>query len=92
MEVEQLRGTHLLLVKVESPNPARAARLANAVARSFEQFHVERKLKTTNEAFRFLQEQKTKQEQTVAEVENTLQQFREQAGTFSDAIKLWGGA
>jgi len=83
LDVEQVRDTHLLLVKVESTDPVRAARLANAVARAFEQYHVERKLKTSNEAFRFLQEQKAKQERQLVQAEDALQRFREQARVVS---------
>ncbi len=83
LEVEQVRGTHLLLVKVESADPRRAAKLANAVARSFEGYHVERKLETSNEAFRFLEERKTEQEQELLQAEDDLQQFREQAQVVS---------
>lgn len=83
VSVEHLRNTNLLLVRVSDPQPARAAMLTNAVARSFEQFHVERKLKTSNEAFLFLQEQKVKQEQAMEEAEDALQQFRQQAQVVS---------
>ncbi len=83
LTVEQVRDTHLLLVKVESADPRRAATLANAVARSFEQYHLERKLQTTNEAFRFLEEKQSKQGQQLTQAEEALQQFREQAQVVS---------
>ena len=81
--VEQLKGTHLLLIKVDSANPKRAALLANAVGRAFEQHHVERKLEITSDAFRFLREQKDKQEQELLASEDALQKFREAAQVVS---------
>ena len=83
LQVEQMRDTHLLLVKMESTDPNRAATLANAVAGSFEQYHVERKLETTNEAFRFLEDKQAKQGQQLTQAEDALQQFREQAQVVS---------
>jgi len=83
LEVEQLRNTHLLLVKAQSQSPRRAAKLAGAVARGFEKYHLERKLETTGEAFRYLQEQKTKQEEALQEAETALQKFRKQANEVS---------
>lgn len=83
VEVKQLRETHLLQVGVESPNPRQAAMLANAVAWAFEQYHLARKLKTSNEAFKFLQEQGAEQEQKLEEAENSLQQFREEVKVVS---------
>jgi succinoglycan biosynthesis transport protein ExoP len=83
LEVEQVRDTHLLLVKVESENAARAAQLANAVAGSFEKYHVERKRETTNEAFLFLDEKQKQQGERLAQAEDALQQFREQAQVVS---------
>ena len=87
LQVEQVRDTHLLLVNVESKQPQRAAQLANAVARSFERYHVTRKLETSHEAFLFLQEQKVKQEEQLREAEGALQEFREQAQVVSLDVK-----
>ncbi len=77
VEVEQIQGTQLLQVAVENPSPERAALVANSVARSFEQYHLERKLQTSNDAFKFLQGQGAEQEQELLGAEAALQQFRE---------------
>jgi capsular exopolysaccharide synthesis family protein len=79
IEVEQLRDTDLLLVRARSHNPLRAAKMAGAVARAFEKYHIERKLSTSGEAFRYLKEQKEKQETELLDAEEELQQFREEA-------------
>jgi len=79
IKVEQVRDSHLLLVQADDKEALRAAKLANAVARSFEKFHVERKLRTTSDAFHYLEEQKAKQENELLNSENALQKFREQA-------------
>jgi capsular exopolysaccharide synthesis family protein len=83
LAVQQLRGTHLLSVSAESTDPQRAALMANAVAQAFEKFHVERKVEITNEAFRFLQQQKEKQELQLLKAEDALQEFREKAQVVS---------
>ncbi len=77
VDVEFARDTNLLQVMVESPDPKRAANIANAVARAFELYHLERKLKTSNEAFRFLTQQQGEQREKLREAEDALQQFRE---------------
>jgi capsular exopolysaccharide synthesis family protein len=83
VDVTQVRQTHLLKVKCRSHDPYWAARLANAVAEGFVQYHVSRKAETSNEAFRFLERQKTEQERKLLEAENALQLFREEAQAVS---------
>jgi len=83
LTVEQIRDTHLLAIKVESTYAGRAALLANAVARSFERYHIKRKLRTSSEAFDYLQQQKNEQEQNLLAAEQRLQEFREKAKVVS---------
>ena len=84
IRVEQVKTTHLLTVRAESVDATRAAALANAVASAFEQYHLERKTEISSDAFRFLQEQKDKQEKALTEAEDALQTFREK----SDLVSL----
>ncbi len=79
VKAEFLPNTHLLLVIVESGEPAQATDIANAVANGFEQYHAGRKLETSNEVFRFLGRQQVTQVEALREAEDTLQQFREKA-------------
>ena len=83
VEVDQVKGTHLISVTVRDPDPARAAALANAVANAFVQHHLDRKLASSNDVFQFLQSQKLQQEQKLQEAENALQQFRERVKVVS---------
>ncbi len=87
VDVEQLPDTHLIRVTVRSPNPRRAATVANAVAGAFEQYHLARKLESSNEAFAFLEVQKAEQEKKLLEAEDRLQRYREQANSPSLAVE-----
>jgi polysaccharide biosynthesis transport protein len=84
---ERLRGyvharhvndTHFLAVQAESGDPARAAKIANAVAKAFIRYHMLRRLEVSNDVFLFLQEQKQKEELALQEAEQRLQKFREE--------------
>ena len=79
VKAEWIRGTHLIEVRAESEDAERAAQVASAVALSFEAYHRENKLETSNEAFRFLKGQKAEQEAELVEAEEALQAFREEA-------------
>ncbi len=83
VEVRQLRDTHLLQVSVQDASPDHAATLANAVATAFEEYHLGRKLQTSDDAFRFLQEQGARQEQKLLDSEDKLQEFREKVRVVS---------
>jgi len=83
LKVEQVRDTHLLLVKAESEDPVQAATLATAVAQAFEQYHLDRKLATSGEALKVLRLETTKQEEKLGDAEKALQKFREQAQVVS---------
>lgn len=83
LHVAQVRGTHLIEVKAQSVDPMRAALMANAVAGAFERHCLEGRTEISNEAFRFLQEQKDKQQKQVLKAEDALQEFREQAQVVS---------
>jgi len=79
VDAQFVRDTNLLQIMVESPDPKRAADVANAVARAFERYHLERKQQTSNEAFRFLEKQQADQREVLHKAEDALQRFREQA-------------
>lgn len=83
VEVDQVRGTHLICVTVRDADPARASALANAVANAFVQQCLDRKLASSNDVFQFLQGQKQQQEQKLQVAEDALQQFRERVKVVS---------
>jgi polysaccharide biosynthesis transport protein len=75
---KHVNETHFLAVRCESGDPARAAKIANAVARAFVRYHMLRRLEISNDVFLFLQEQKQKEELALQEAEQRLQKFREE--------------
>jgi len=83
VEVDQVRGAHLISVTVRDPDPARAAALANAVANAFVQQCLDRKLASSNDVFQVLTNQKQQQEQKLQAAEDALQQFRERVKVVS---------
>ncbi len=83
IKVEQMVDTHFLLFKSESADPKRAAQIAatiaNGVASAFEAYHIQRRRENLDDAFVFLQQEKSKQEQLLVVTERELQEFRESA-------------
>ncbi|MFH0962416.1 MAG: polysaccharide biosynthesis tyrosine autokinase [Planctomycetota bacterium] len=75
--VEPMRGTMLARVKVRGPRPEHITAMANGVARAFAQSQLQRKVESSTDAFRFLQQQTEKQRQQLLAAENALQEFRE---------------
>ena len=87
MDVDFVRNTQLLQINVEDREPVRAARLANAIARAFEQYHVECKRKTSNDAFLFLKQQQIVQANALHSAEKALQEFRQQTEVVSFDVR-----
>ena len=83
IRAEPLPGTYILLIKAQNAVPSRAAKMANAVAVAFEQFHREHKAETSHEAFLFLEQQAEKQREKVLAAERALQEFREKNNVVS---------
>lgn len=88
VEVQPVRETHLVNVKVKGPNPTSIAKMANAVAESFVDFSLERRLSTSNEAANLLERQKVEQEKLVSEAEEALQKFREETKLVSLDVEM----
>ena len=68
----------LLRISSEGTNAAQTALVVNAVARAFAAYHIERRQRSSSEAFAFLEEQKSIQEQKLLQAEAALQEFREE--------------
>jgi capsular exopolysaccharide synthesis family protein len=83
LHVDHMQDTHLLRVRVYSADPKRAAALANAVARSFERLHLDRKLEASGGNLKFLQTQVAEQEEKLLAARAALQDFREQENVVS---------
>jgi len=79
IEVEQIKETSLVKVKVSGPDPQQDAIVANTVAEAFVSHSVATRKSSALEAFRMLQDQKKEQEATLVKAEDALQAFRESA-------------
>jgi len=77
--VERLPATHILRVSSRSADRRKVARVANAVARAFKEYHLQQKRETTSEAFQQLEGLRTKQLKNLDETEEELLAFQENA-------------
>jgi uncharacterized protein involved in exopolysaccharide biosynthesis len=78
--VEPKRNTRLVLVKVNGPDPARAAAEANAIANAYAKYNVELKLKGARDALTWLTEEAGRLRAKVDESSQALQNFRVKSG------------
>jgi uncharacterized protein involved in exopolysaccharide biosynthesis len=78
--VEPKRNTRLVLIKVDGPDPARAAEEANAVANAYAKYNVELKLKGARDALVWLTEEAGRLRTKVDESSQALQNYRVKAG------------
>ncbi|MCK5850835.1 MAG: hypothetical protein KAH23_07960, partial [Kiritimatiellae bacterium] len=78
-----MTGTHFILIKGESRSALYAAKLANAVARSYERYHVNQRKEMHTDVFAFLRKERDKEEQALNSSEQALQDFREKAKSVS---------
>ena len=78
--VEPKRNTRLVLVKVEHPDPALAAEIANAVAKQYAKHNLDIKLKGAQEAIAWLTEQMSALKEKVRDSSVALQNYRVKVG------------
>lgn len=90
IRADALKNTHFISVTVEYGDPEKAALLANAVARAFEQYNFKEKVDLLGESFGFLQKEKDKEEKAVASAEAALKAFLEKTPGLS--LSEAGGA
>lgn len=81
--VDPVRLSQLVRVSFESPDPALAARIANALAAEYIDADRDSRFKLTQEVSTFLQERLTSLRDKLATSERALQQYREQKGIVS---------
>lgn len=74
-----MRDTQFIQIQGVSGNRYRAATVANAVAKAYQEYHRRRKVETLGEAFESLQRERVKEERALLQAEEALQRFREQA-------------
>jgi uncharacterized protein involved in exopolysaccharide biosynthesis len=80
LAVDPVRNTRLVLIKVASPDPARAAAEANAIASAYAKYNVELKLKGARDALTWLTEEAGRLRAKVDESSQALQNYRIKSG------------
>jgi uncharacterized protein involved in exopolysaccharide biosynthesis len=80
ISVEPKRNTRLVLIKIDGPDPARAAEEANALANAYAKYNVELKLKGARDALVWLTEEAGRLRAKVEESSQALQNYRVKAG------------
>lgn len=76
VSVEAVANSHVVLVEVKDTNAERAARLADAVARAYEQQNVDRKVSAASDAVAWLAAQSKVLENELRAAENALLEFK----------------
>jgi succinoglycan biosynthesis transport protein ExoP len=80
LTIEPKRNTRLILVKVEYPDPALAADMANAVAGAYTQYNLDLKLKGARDALTWLTGEAAALKNKVEQSSQALQSYRAKAG------------
>ncbi len=75
VKIEPVRGSRLVRINVVSPDPAKAARVANAMAQNFMAMSMERKMESSIYARNFLQDQIKVSKARLEESERTLNTY-----------------
>ena len=83
VSVSWVPETDFMLIRAEDADPARAARISNAVADAFVEYHRAERERNVSRAFVFLEEQKSRQEEKLREAEAALQEYRMELSVFS---------
>lgn len=83
LTAKHVNGTHFVTVRADSANADHARLMATSVAKAFVRYHTLRRLEINNDAYRFLQEQKLKEEAALRDAEQKLQRFREETSVSS---------
>src|SRR5262245_5232435 len=78
--VEPRRNTRLVMIKVEQPDPALAADIANAVATAYMQYNLELKMKGASDAVSWLSDEASRLRAKAQESAVALQNYRVKAG------------
>lgn len=83
LAVTPVRNSRLVDVTFQSPDPAIASRVANAVARQYIEQNLEFKFLATKEATDFLNARTAEQRKSLEKSEQALQQYREKTGAMA---------
>ncbi len=80
VRVEPRRGTRLVDIKVQDPDPKLATEIANGVAQAYGRFTLETRVKIARDALSWLSEQMSELKTKVEDSEIALQRYRQRAG------------
>ncbi len=83
LNIQPVRGSRLIDINVDHPDPAVAALLANGVAQQFIKQNLDRKMAASMEAVRWLREQADEYKTKVEKSEVALAQYRQHAQSVS---------
>ncbi len=84
INVTPIRNSRLVDVSFEAKDPVLAAQIANALARAYIDKGLETRLKATQEAIVFLNNEIEREKKKVEEAERSLLQYKEQQGIITD--------
>ncbi len=86
VSVEPVPDSHVVLIKARDHDPARAARVADAVARAYADQNVNRKVSAATEAVGWLKQQAESLKTDAAQAENELLEFKREHGILSASL------
>lgn len=78
LEVKSVRDTRMLEIQIEDKNPKQAALIVNEFAKSYADSNVALKMKMTNQAQEWLEQEVEEQKRKVTESEFKLQRYKEE--------------
>ncbi|MBX3187444.1 MAG: polysaccharide biosynthesis tyrosine autokinase [Labilithrix sp.] len=92
LTVEPVKGSRLVLIKIQDTNPAQARRLSEAVARAYIQQNLEKMVSATGDTVVWLSGQLDHFKQELEQTENSLHDFKKQndlpSSTLDDLSKM----
>lgn len=78
LDVKPVRDTRMLEIQIEDKNPEQAALIVNEFAKSYADSNIALKMKMTNQAQEWLEQEVEKQKRKVTESEFRLQRYKEE--------------
>lgn len=80
LNVEPVRGSRLVHVSFESPDPELASQVANTVAEAYKQHNIDMQLNVIRDAAQWLNERVSEEREKVEAAERNLQEYKEKHG------------
>lgn len=83
VNIEQIRDTRLLKVSVEDNNPALAANIADTIARSYIEFDIDNRLKSSQNTISWMMDQLYEMKKKVEDAEGAFLAYKQRVKLFS---------